>query len=379
MRTIQSIAACFSAFALFGLLLAAPAGAATSAEIISDVNAQREANDLPAGITERPDWSQSCAEHDAYMRQTAGVGHDEDPSLLGYTKAGAWAGNNSVLSDTGDWTITQNPFATAPIHLAQLLSPDLAEMGADQDLSTGYTCATTFPGYTRPAPAQVAGYSYPGDGATGVAASEVAAEAPFTPGEHVGLPAGTETGPYLMAFLNGPSKVDSATISAASLTGPDGPVAIERIGSDDRGIRDYLPGPMAFLIPRAPLASGTYMASVTFSYGRTSTLVSFSFTVGDQLGSDPASVGPGTVPGDGAFARLKLSAHPAKRTSDRSPTFAFSAAGASGFECRFDDARWKSCTTPITYRRIATGRHRFCARATGVTGPVRASFSFRIS
>ena len=88
-------------------------------------------------------------------------------------------------------------------------------MGADQDTSTGYTCATTFPGYTRPAPATVTGYSYPGDGATGeLPPARSAAEEPFTPGEYVGLPAGTETGPYLMAFLNGPAKIDSAKVRA---------------------------------------------------------------------------------------------------------------------------------------------------------------------
>jgi hypothetical protein len=379
MRTTPSIASFSSAVALLGLLgllLAAPAAAATSTEIVSYLNAQRAANGIPAGITERPDWSQKCAEHNGYMDQNDGLTHDEDRSMPGYTTGGAWAGQNSVLADIGDWTAAQNPFATAPMHLAQLLAPDLAQMGADENTSTGYTCATTWPGDTRQSPAAATGYSYPGNGATGVAASEVAAEDPFTPGEYVGLPAGTETGPYLMAFLDGPAKIDSATISAASLTGPNGPVAVERIGSDNADIGKYMPAPMAFLIPRAPLASGTYDASVSFSYGRKTTPVAFSFTVGDQLGGDP---GDGSDPGNGQTAKLKLSAHPKKRSSDRSPSFAFALAGASGFECKLDSAGWKSCTSPTTYRRVASGRHVFRVRATGTASTAPASFRFRIS
>ncbi len=253
MRTLPSISACLRALGLASfltLLLAASASAATSTEIVSDVNAQRAANGIPAGITERPDWSQACAEHDGYMDQNQALGHGEDAALPGYTKDGAWAGQNSILSYLREWTVAQNPFASAPMHLAQLLAPDLAEMGADDNTSTGYSCATTWPGYTRPSPAAVTGYSYPGSGTTGVAASEVAAEEPFTPGEYAGFPEGTETGPYLMAFLDGPAKIDSATISGATLTGPDGPVAVEAVGSDDPDIGAYIPTPMAFLIPR---------------------------------------------------------------------------------------------------------------------------------
>ncbi len=350
------------------LLLAAPATAATGAEIVSYVNAQRAANGIPVGITERPDWSQSCADHNRYMGQNGGVTHDEDASAPGYTKNGAWAGQNSVLTDIGDWTPAQSPFEAAPIHLAQLLGPDLVEMGADQ--YDGYTCATTYPGYTRPAPATVTGYSYPGNGTSGVASGEVAAEAPFTPGELVGLPAGTETGPYLMAFLDGPAKIHSATVSAASLTGPNGAVAIESIGSDNSQIGPYLPAPMAFLIPRAPLADGTYHASVSFTYSNKTTPVAFSFTVGQQLAGDPAQT---------QTAAPELSMHPKKRSGDRTPSFAFDLPGASGFECKLDRAAWKACTSPTTYKRVAPGRHTFRVRATGATGKAPASFRFRIS
>ena len=132
---------------------------------------------------------------------------------------------------------------------------------------------------------------------------------------------------------------------------------------------------MAFLIPRAPLESGTYEASVTFSYGKTKTPVSFSFTVGDQLAGDPADGGADPAPGDGEVP--KPSAHPAKRSSDRSPSFAFAQTGATGFECKLDKAKWRACASPITYRHVAKGRHRFRVRATGTTRTAPASFRFR--
>jgi hypothetical protein len=368
MRNLRSISSAIALLGFFSLLLAAPATAATGAEIVSYVNAQRAANGIPAGITERPDWSQSCADHNRYMDQNGGVTHDEDPSAPGYSKTGAWAGQNSILTDVGDWTPAENPFETAPIHLAQLLGPDLAEMGAEQ--FDGYTCATTYPGYSRSAPAAATGYSYPGNGAAGVAASEVAAEAPFTPGELVGLPAGTETGPYLMAFLDGPAKVNSATVTAAALTGPDGAVAIESIGSDNSEIAPYVPAPMAFLIPRAPLADGTYHASVSFTYSKKTTPVAFSFTVGQQLAGPPVQ---------SEAAAPELSLHPKKRSGDRSPSFAFALAGASGFECKLDRSAWKACTSPRTYKRVGTGKHTFRVRATGALSAAPASFRFRIS
>jgi hypothetical protein len=375
MRTTRSITCFSSAIALYGLLsllLAGPAAAATGTEIVSYLNGQRAANGLPAGISERADWSQDCAAHNLYMDQNGGVTHSEDPAVPGYTKGGAWAGQNGIVTDIGEWTAAQNPFETAPIHLAQTLAPGLAEMGADQYGS--YICATTFPGFTRTAPAAVTGYSYPGNGTSGVAASEVENEAPFTPGELVGLPAGTETGPYLMAFLDGPAKVDSATISAASLTGPEGPVAVESIGSDNADIDGYLPAPMAFLIPRSPLANGTYEASVSFSYARKTTPVVFSFTVGDQVAGVPA-----TVPGPSDSAMPILSASPKKRSSDRSPSFRFELAVATGFECKLDRAGWKRCASPTTYQRVATGKHTFHVRATGATNSIASSFRFRIA
>jgi len=67
----------------------------------------------------------------------------------------------------------------------QLLVPGLSEMGVDD--GSGYTCATTWPGYVRPAPSTPSLVSYPGDGRTDVPYEELAREHPFVPGDFVGL------------------------------------------------------------------------------------------------------------------------------------------------------------------------------------------------
>ena len=250
----------------------APAGAsaATPAQAIANLNAQRAANGIPAGITENPASSAGCAAHNNYERANGGtLTHSETPGNPGYTAAGDQAAGNSVLAEGTDWD-TANPWETAPIHLAQLLDPYLWQMGVDD--SDGYVCATTLPpdaGF-RASPATVVGYSYPGNGQTNWPTSETAAEGPFTPGDLVGLPQPTVTGPYLYVLFAGPWPAFSApvTLTSATLTGPTGAVAIKTVDGSTptpAGIPlgDYI-GSTAMLIPSAPLAAGaTYTAQAT--------------------------------------------------------------------------------------------------------------------
>ena len=127
------------------VLVAPTAGALTSAESIAKLNQQRAANGIPAGIVERPDWSDACRKHDAYTK-AHGLTHDEDSSQPDYTPEGAWAGQNAVLSTSNGWgpTSVESTWEHAPIHLMQILGPALSEMG------TWGGCATTWPGYNRP-------------------------------------------------------------------------------------------------------------------------------------------------------------------------------------------------------------------------------------
>jgi hypothetical protein len=176
-----------------------------------------------------------------------------------------------VLAQGEDWNSSptspwgpKNPWETAPIHLMQLLSPDLQSTGWGDD-GTG-VCMVTWAGYGRLAPPTPELLTYPGNGSRWLYASEQAAEWPFTPGEFVGLPEGTTTGPYLYVFGYG---TDGGAITAASLTGPTGPLAVRTVdnhtASSTQTLGDYLPAG-GIIIPVRPLRAGaTYTARVVFA------------------------------------------------------------------------------------------------------------------
>jgi hypothetical protein len=93
--------------------------------------------------------------------------------------------------------------------------------------------------------------------------------------------------------------------------------------------------------------------------------------------------GPGSGPGSGQSApRTFLRGKPAKRTTDRTPTFRFgSDQSQAHFECRLDGKPFRSCRSPFTTRRLSLGRHRFRVRAFlpgGGRDPTAASYGFRV-
>lgn len=272
MRLARFACVCLAAVSI------APVAAAdtTPGQAIAALNAQREAHGIPGGIVENPAWSVGCDRHIGYLQANGGgLVHDEESGNPGYTIEGDEAGNSSVLSRGDSWT-TGNPWETAPIHLHQLLGPRLSVTGvADRD---GYVCMTTWPGYQRPAPPNWVTYTYPGPGAAGFRFEETAAESPFTPGEKVGIPEGTTTGPYLYVMFDGPFEHAQATATAASLTGPDGPVDIAVVDNQTEGAGGYLPTGME-LIPRRPLRPlATYTAAVSAVVADTPVSHSWTFT-----------------------------------------------------------------------------------------------------
>lgn len=233
---------------------------ATPSQVIAAVNAERARNGIPAGIVENAEWSRGCALHNAYRRLNgvATTAHDEDPALLGYTPEGDAAGNASVLAGRS-WS-TGNPFATAPIHLMQLLAPRIREMGADD--SGGLVCVSTFRGQGPVAAVDVV-RTAPGDGRLDVPASEEARESPFVPGELLAPPAAAVTGPHLLVLADGPFTEDAPMrIVSARLEGPAGPVEVRTIDGTEPRIAPYIP-PGGIVIPALPLAGGTpYTATV---------------------------------------------------------------------------------------------------------------------
>lgn len=253
----------------------------TSAEIVHLLSLQREANGIPGALSERPEWSTGCDKHNYYEEQTGQFGHSEDPSSPYYSEEGDWAAHSSVIAYGWNWS-TGNPWEAAPIHLLQMLAPQMSETGAAE--SYGHNCLTTWPGYKRPSPAALTAYSYPGNGVTGVVPTEYAAESPFIPGDFVGLPEGTATGRYLLVYLSGPVGAGQSgeVTASATLSDETGPVDLRTIDSTNSDIGAYMPPPSAFLIPVQPLRPLTkYQAVVKWTLpSQPSYEQRFSFTTG---------------------------------------------------------------------------------------------------
>lgn len=268
MRRLPAIAACCAA------ILAAPvasAGAASAARALAVLNAERSGNGIPAGISLVRRWSADCTAHDRYMSIHGALSSNEVPGAAGYSAGGAFAARNSALIRGSDWG-HGNPYESAPIHLDQLLAPRLAQLGsADR---AGYSCTTTFPGWTRADAAAPTLYTYPGDGGT-IYANETAVERPFTPGELIGVRPRALTGPYLIVLADAPAASpfnDAATLSGATLSGPAGPVPVKSADgatpvSSPSGTLAAYTSPGGFIIPTTPLTPGmTYRAHVLVTF-----------------------------------------------------------------------------------------------------------------
>jgi hypothetical protein len=287
MRRSAVIARC--AVAVLAAVAAQTAHAATAQQAIALLNAQRAANGLPAGIVQDPTLTSDCAAHDRYMAINQQLTHYEQPEDPGYSAGGAYAGKNSVLSEGDSWD-SADPYESAPLHLDQLLAPRLRTVGS-ADVS-GFSCTTTFPGWTGPDPAAPTVYTYPGNGSA-IYPSEVARELPWTPGELAGLPQGTETGPYVIVLVDAPGQSpfdNPASLSSAIIDGPSGSLDVKTVDGETPvpggTLGPYL-YPGGFIIPVNPLIPGaTYQAHVVVTFAGVQTPHDWSFMA---AGADPHS------------------------------------------------------------------------------------------
>jgi hypothetical protein len=230
---------------------------------IALLNAQRSANGIPGDLVERADWTKACAAYARGLERSGGPG---------YAAQGQWSVANAALA-RDSWTNTHDPWAQMPLQAMQLLSPLLTQLGASS--SSHYVCATTRPGYLRAAPVHASLYPYPGDGATEVPYSQWSYGYPFTPGDFVDLPAGFTTGPNLFVMAD---SAGAAKLTGASLSGPDGPVAIRTVDNTTDQVGAVLP-PGAVIIPVDPLEPGrAYAATATVALGGATLSRSWRFT-----------------------------------------------------------------------------------------------------
>lgn len=347
------------------LALAVPLAARADASPQTDLallNQERAYWGLPGGITENPAWSSDCAAHDNYERQNGGgLTHLEEPGQPGYTDGGAFAGENSILSAGAPWRAAANPFEDAPIHLIQFFTPSLAQVGIDD--SAGYVCVTTWPGMAASPQAQETISTYPGDGSTGFPTTEDAEEGPFVPGDFVGLPQGTTAGRELFIYRDEPGQPGPApvTIERASLTAPNGSLAIRTVDNTTDTIGPYLTG--AIIIPVSPLPAGVRIsASVTLAGSTGPITHSWTFTT-VSFGSPGSGGSGGGSNQPHSHSKLKVAS---LRVRGHHITVRISAPAGARLQCSLTPRyrhgwsrdRFHRCWQTTIYGHVRSGRYR---------------------
>jgi hypothetical protein len=297
MRCARPLAALALA-ALVASVCAAPSAAVSPGKAIRSLNAQRTANGIPGGITNVGSLTSGCRKHVQYLLLNSSPGatfvsHDEVPGKKGFSEAGREAGMRSVLSGSAGPGVRKefgkafskpsaNPFENAPIHLAQTLAPGLLVSGFNVAFrrSNAALCLTTQAPPTRAEPAATAVYTYPGDGARIYRGMSVN-EAPYAPGQLVGIPQKRHTGPNIYVFVDGPDRLAlpaATTIASVALKEASGkPVAVKSVSSSHPKLAALIPAG-GVVIPTKPLRANTaHECTVELVVGGVAMTKSFDF------------------------------------------------------------------------------------------------------
>lgn len=283
-----------------GLALLPGTAHASGNEVLSAVNTERTSAGIPA-VERKDDWSEACARHNDYMATNRLLTHTEQVGSPLYSQSGAWAGRNAVLARSSG-PFSGNPWTTAPLHQFQVLHPWLKRSGVDA--RSGYACMTTLSGRDGGYSAEPQLVTWPGFGQLH-RASEVARESPFVPGDEVGLPQGTRTGPHIYLYPLGPSKFPRVVVRSATLTSNETAVDVPLRWVDATSSRSgrYLDGG-AILIPVRPLTVGetyTLRSEVAATTGGGSTTI-MSRTTSFQAAVKNGPAAPEAAPSTGAEA-----------------------------------------------------------------------------
>lgn len=268
---------------------AAPPFISAEADWLTTVNYYREMAGLNP-VTEDPTLSAGSRLHSCYMLQN-GISHDETPGKPGYTVEGQQAGTHgNVAVSTALNEKARNQvelWMTGPFHAIGILRPNLQTVGFgqcnDESAPKWHSGATldVLRGL-GPSTKLAAPIMWPGDGTT-TSLSKFIVETP-DPLPFCGW-SGSAGLPLIVQMPEAPSGAVSASVS-----GPGGPMetcALTSANTNGTAAAILSGNNVVVAIPRAPLAAGTYTATVTTA-ART---VTWSFTV------DPAAAnGPVTSP-----------------------------------------------------------------------------------
>jgi len=260
-----------------GVVSAAPAE-----HWLTVVNAYRGMSGL-APVTENSTWSAEAQAHSCYLLLN-GISHDEVPGNPGYTPGGDTAGNSGNVAVSSSTTATARNhidlWMTGPFHAIGILRPKLATSGfgicADAATSPWHSGGTldVLRGVNPQGPTPTTATVFPGRNAT-IALDRFITESP-NPLTFCGWTGAA--GLPLIAMMPG-----AVTSASATLTGPSGPLqtCVLHGENTDGTAQSILRSDNAVVVvPRNPLAPGTYTSTVTTTGGD----VTWSFTI------DPSAV-----------------------------------------------------------------------------------------
>jgi hypothetical protein len=264
----------------FSQLAPAAAAAVRSTDWLGEINRYRVATGL-APVADQPVWDAGILSHLTYLEKTPASektgafasAHTENPASPFYTPAGALEAGNSDLA-LGNAT---SPVAAidvwwrAPFHAIGMLRASLTQVGLATD-AKGYAGLDVIQGMDGGVPPATTPILFPGPGVTTNLAT-FGGESP-SPLETCGWPTTGTAGLPLIAML----PQAAAQNLSASLTGPGGVVESSANGGlcivDSLTFKSSDPvygqnGAMilgadnaVILVPRRPLVSGTYKASI---------------------------------------------------------------------------------------------------------------------
>jgi hypothetical protein len=138
-------------------------------------------------------------------------------------------------------------------------------------------------------------------------------------------------------------------------------------------------------LPLGPLAAGNHTVEIAYalpnspggSAGANVDDVALTGTIAPPPGTPPVGP-PATIPPPQTrITKLKILTAKAKNGAAKlGAKLSFTGSGGSGklrFQCKLDKGKFKTCTSPKTYRVLKPGKHSFQVRAVDATSAADAS------